>query len=286
MPKKSGKGKFHLPERIEADYRRGLERSLLRWIGAAGKGFGGIVENLHRLSETNLLSEFARTMANRMVTHVRASNARSWQEAAKTAGKGAEIYTALRTELSGAVGNRVRELLEENSRLIKSIPSELAAKAAKDIAEMQQKGMRPADIAKQLQQQIPKLARSRIALIARTESSKAATVLSQARSEQLDLPAYEWSTSHDQRVRQSHKFMEGVVVFWSEPPSPEALIGEHSTLGKYHAGNCPNCRCDPLPLVSLDEVRWPKKVYHNGSISYWTRTKFVDFLKRRGLKAA
>lgn len=281
MPKK--KKPFHPAERIEADYRRSLEKALLRWIGKAGHN---IVENLHRLSETNLLSEFARTLARRMITHVRNSNARSWQEAARKSGKGPEMYAALKTELRGPVGDRVQQLLEENSQLIKSLPDELANKAAKDIAEMQQKGMRPTDISKYLQQRIPKLTRSRVALIARTETAKATTALTRARSEQLDIPAYEWSSVRDSRTRPGHKYMDGVLVFWDDPPDPERLVGEKSSGAPYHAGNIYNCRCTPLPLVSLDEVNWPRKVFLNGRISYWTRNKFVDFLRRRGVKAA
>lgn len=280
MPKKK---KFQPAERIENEYRRGLERSILNWIGKAGHG---IVENLHRLSETNLLSEFARTLAGRMITHVRASNAKSWREAAQKAGKGKEMYAALRTELQGPVGDRVRDLLGENARLIKSIPAELAEKASKDIAEMQQKGMRPAEISKYLQKEIPKLAKSRIRLIARTETAKASTALTQARSEQLDIPAYEWSSVRDSRTRPGHKLMDGVIVFWDDPPDPEKLAGEKSTGAPYHAGNIYNCRCEPLPLISLDEVQWPKRVFLNGRISYWTRSKFADFLRRKGVKAA
>lgn len=280
------KKKFQPAERIESEYRRGLEKALLRWIGAATRGVGSIAESLHRLSEGNLLSEFARAMSRRMITQVRASNARSWKEAAKESGKGQELYVALRTELQGPVGDRVRELLIENSKLIKSIPAELAEKAAHDIAEMQQKGIRAVDISKYLQQHLPKLARSRIALIARTETSKASTALTRARSEQLDIPAYEWSSVRDSRVRPGHRRMDGVLVFWDDPPDPEKLVGEKSTGSPYHAGNIYNCRCDALPLVSLDEVKWPKRVFYGGSITSWTRAKFVDLLRRRGIKAA
>ena len=284
MPKK--KKPFSPAERIENEYRRGLEHSILNRIGAAGKGAQGILQSLHQLSETNLLFEYARILARRMITHVRASNARSWREAASKAGKGPEMYAALKTELKGPVGDRIRELLTENARLIKSLPSELAEKASHDIAEMQQKGMRAADISKYIRQRVPKLAKSRIALIARTEASKAATALTQVRSEQLEIPAYEWSSVRDSRTRPGHRHMDGVLVFWDDPPDPEKLVGEKSSGAPYHAGNIYNCRCSPLPLVSLDEVRWPKKVFHNGAISYWTRSKFVDYLRRIGARAA
>lgn len=58
------------------------------------------------------------------------------------------------------------------------------------------------------------------------------------------------------RVRKSHRIMEGVLVNWNMPPSPERLAGEKD-VGNYHAGNIWNCRCYPEPLISVDDIRWP-----------------------------
>jgi len=85
----------------------------------------------------------------------------------------------------------------------------------------------------------PLASANRVKLIARTETGKAYTMLTMAQSEDLDIPAYEWETSIDARVRSSHNHMQGVIVFWHDPPSPEALIGIKS-VGKYHAGNIYN----------------------------------------------
>jgi len=68
--------------------------------------------------------------------------------------------------------------------------------------------------------------------------------------------------------------MDEVLIKWSDAPSPEALIGVKSSLGKYHAGDCPNCRCYPEPVVNLDNIQWPAKVYSNGAITMMTRVQF------------
>ena len=176
-----------------------------------------------------------------MVTAQRNVNARSWKEAARKASKGREIYEALQTELKGATGERIKEIISENAKLISSIPEKVSESVAREIAEYQQQGYRPEAIAEKIRSRVSKLTRSRIALIARTESSKAATALTRARAEDLNLPVYVWATSQDARVRSSHRKLNDVLILWSDPPSPEALIGERSTLGKYHAGDCPNC---------------------------------------------
>jgi hypothetical protein len=68
--------------------------------------------------------------------------------------------------------------------------------------------------------------------------------------------------------------MEGVIVFWREPPSPELLVDEKS-VGYYHAGEVFNCRCYPEVLISLNDVQWPHKVYSSGRIQTMTKNQFT-----------
>jgi SPP1 gp7 family putative phage head morphogenesis protein len=220
------------------------------------------------------IREAALRIARRMVTAVETTNARSWREAARRSLNGQRIYQALRTEMKSPVGERVNELIARNARLIRSLPEEIAQRAARYIAREQQRGKRSSASAQELEARLPEFARSRVSLIARTEVSKAETALTQARAERLGLPCYEWATSEDQRVRASHRALDKVLVAWSDPPSPEQLAGERSTLGHYHAGGAPNCRCVALPLISLDEVPWPHKVYEHGRIKWMNRGEF------------
>jgi hypothetical protein len=60
-------------------------------------------------------------------------------------------------------------------------------------------------------------------------------------------------------------------------PSPEALIGEKSTLGRCGPGMSPNCRCVPSVLLSADDVSWPRRVYSAGSLRTMTRAQFQKF---------
>lgn len=67
--------------------------------------------------------------------------------------------------------------------------------------------------------------------------------------------------------------MEGVIVNWNDPPSPEELAGEES-VGHYHAGNIWNCRCYSEVLLDVDDVKWPHKVYSNGQIKNMSKKEF------------
>ena len=73
--------------------------------------------------------------------------------------------------------------------------------------------------------------------------------------------------------------MEGVLVNWNDPPSPEKLVGE-KPVGNYHAGNIWNCRCYPEPVVEPDWLPNRVKVYHDGQIEAMGKLQFIErFIK-------
>jgi SPP1 gp7 family putative phage head morphogenesis protein len=225
------------------------------------------------------IRQAAEEIARRMLSRVAKTNATSWRAAARESLHSRRIYQALRTEMDGPVGARVNELVAENARLIVGLPGELAQRAAAFVTRQQQRGLRSAEIAKELEQKLPQAAQSRAKLIARTQVGQAESALTEARSERLGLAWYEWVTSEDQRVRPSHRTMDKVLVAWSDPASPEQLAGEPPKAGHYHPGCVWNCRCLSLPLVSLDEVRWPHKVYGHGHIEMVSRKQFERFVE-------
>ena len=118
------------------------------------------------------------------------------------------------------------------------------------------KGRRAEAIAKSLKSKLPNMTQNQLESISATIIMKAHSALTEARSEMLDLPWYQWLTSRDVRVRKSHRLMDGVLVRWNDAPDPEALNGEESS-SFYHAGEAEGCRCIAASLISLNEVKWP-----------------------------
>ncbi len=176
--------------------------------------------------------------------------------------------------MDSSVGVRFDELVAENARLILSLPEDLAQRTAAYIAREQQKGLRSSEIEQELRAKLPAFGHGRARMLARTEVSKAETALTQARAERLGLYWYDWATSKDQRVRPAHRVLENVLVAWTDPPAPERLAGVVSKLGHYHAGGAPNCRCLALPLILLDEVRWPHRIHVHGHLEWMSRAEF------------
>jgi SPP1 gp7 family putative phage head morphogenesis protein len=173
----------------------------------------------------------------------------------------------------GRVGVEMRAQINRNADIIKTLPRSISQQVTAHVEKESLKGRRASDIADEIQQMFPESSRAKANLIARTETSKTSTALTQARAEDIGLDWYVWRTSEDGRVRIGHKKMEGVLINWREPPSPEKLAGEKSA-GNYHAGNIYNCRCYPQPLITLNDVKFPHKVYINGAIKVLSREQF------------
>lgn len=235
-------------------------------------------EQMRNFQNSEPFNSFVYSAVRRMVTPLAIQNMKTWRKAAKKSTKNPYLYKLLMREINNGLKNDINIKIEENANLIKTLPTDVAKKVTKDIEEMALKGMRASEIAKVIREQTDKHSRASAKLIARTEVSKTTTALTKARCDNLDLHWYVWRTAEDgDRVRKSHRIMEGVLVNWNEPPSPEALAGEKS-VGNYHAGNIWNCRCYPEPLIEIDDISWPHKVYTNGKIQTMGKMQFEQIM--------
>ena len=245
---------------------------------SAGDDKEKYINDMRNFQNSEPFNSFVYSAVRRMVTPIAVQNMRTWRMAAKKATKNPGLYRMLMSEINQGLKSDIEIQIEENASLIKTLPTDVAKKVTKDISDMALKGMRASEIAKVIREQTDKHSRASAKLIARTEVSKTTTALTKARCDNLDLHWYVWRTMEDgDRVRKSHRIMEGVLVNWNEPPSPEALAGEKS-VGNYHAGNIWNCRCYPEPLIEIDDISWPHKVYTNGKIQTMDKMQFEQMM--------
>jgi SPP1 gp7 family putative phage head morphogenesis protein len=216
----------------------------------------------------------ALTLARAMAAEVGKQNAKSWREAAMKSYRGRQIYEALQAELKreGLV-LPLEQIAIRNAQLISSVPQDIAERITARAAKLRNEGKRAAEIEMDIRAWAPQLAKSRIKLIARTEIGRAEGDVTRIRAQGIGLDYFAWATSDDQRVRKSHKHMNGVVVNWNDLPSPEALVGEKD-YGHYFPGGTFNCRCVSLPVADLSELTFPVKLYSHGSIRRVTRAEF------------
>jgi SPP1 gp7 family putative phage head morphogenesis protein len=265
-----------LPKRLEKSYARAISRLVKRLIPKkrSTEPWEEWIRRIQARSNAVAVQEAAGSIALEMVRWVDVINARTWRAASSRSQQSRMLYQLLMQQTKGAVGAHMLKTVRENASLISSIPLEAAQVLTNEVLAAQQAGSRATTIAIMMRSRFPELLKSRVNLIARTETAKASTALTRARCDELGVEFYIWRSSKDQRVRDSHRKMDGVVVPWAQPPSPEALIGEASTLGRYHAGECPNCRCTQIVVLTLEDVSWPATVYWQGRLQ---KMKRIDF---------
>lgn len=259
--------------RIEREYQKSLKRLFNQIFRSVGKA-ATPEEFLSRLGQIQNRAEYqalADKLALRLTARIEEQNLKTWRHAARQAGRGSKIYSAIMETVENS--SMFHSKVFENAYYIKTAPFDIAKKITKTIGEEGMQGKTTAELTKTVLQLYPEYSEKHAHLIARTESSKTQTALIQSRSLDLGLDWYVWQHSHDQRTRHSHKNMGGVLVRWSHPPAPETLVGQKSE-GHYHAGDIYNCRCYPEPLVSLNQVNWPCKVFYGGEIQSMTQAEF------------
>lgn len=225
-----------------------------------------IERTLREFMQGSSFTSLCEKAARQMATTLAVGQKTTWREAAAASTRGREIFLALKKELDAGIGAKVREITMANAWKIRTTTIQSAMKLTDIASQGYQAGLRPSEIAKQMKKALPSATNGQIKLIARTETSKAATALVEARSHDLGLNWYIWRTAKDgDRVRKSHQIMEGVICRWDDPPDPEALAGLKS-YGPYHPGGFPNCRCIAIPIISIRDISYPAKVHIAGSV--------------------
>ena len=139
----------------------------------------------------------------------------------------------------------------ENLDLIRSIDDETMRRIRQALAARITDSVNHAGLAKDLIaeiQAITEKGKSRAELIARDQLGKLHGQINRRKQESLGIDEYEWETSHDERVRDSHRALQGKVFSWNKPP-PEG-----------HPGYPIRCRCIALPVIDWDrQLGEPKK---------------------------
>ncbi len=127
----------------------------------------------------------------------------------------------------------------ENVGLIRSIPDEYFKKIETMVFTSTTQGNTAGSMIKQLRE-IGKVTTSRAKLIARDQSSKLNSALSQQRQQNLGVEEYVWRTSGDERVRDNHRSKNGKTFRWDNPPKDTG-----------HPGQDIQCRCVAQPIINI-----------------------------------
>lgn len=212
-------------------------RKVARAVGDIVKGspddVDGLVSSLRRYAE--IVRPWARAAGQRMISQVANADRKAWE--AHTGQTGRALRAELRQEPTGP---RVQELLDQQVKLIASLPEGAAERIRGLGLDAVSKGLRPEAILPDILA-TGEIAMNRAKVIARTETGRASTAITQARAERVGSQGYIWRSSEDGDVRPSHRAMNGKMVRWDDPPTLDKI--------KAHAGAGIQCRCYPEPLL-------------------------------------
>lgn len=239
--RKLARERFSKARRVEGEFGRALDAVVKKIKKAIGKDLNtdAIIKKLKAYSKK--LEPWAKDTVGKMHQQVLKRDEKSWSDFAQEIG-----LTQVKKKLKDApVQPTLRDLLKEQVQLIKSIPAE----AAQRVHDLTLRGIAEGTQSSVIRDLILKgtdVSRSKAQLIARTEVARTASLLTEVRAKYIGSEGYIWRTSLDQDVRKQHKKLEGRFIRWSAPP----VAGTNGM--KYHAGQGPNCRCYPEPVIPDD----------------------------------
>jgi SPP1 gp7 family putative phage head morphogenesis protein len=237
---------FANARRAENEYRRHLQRivrhieDMLRGIVDDSPESWRRVEDLLR-QYAALLDPWARAVATRMIEEVARKDANAYFARARE--MGVEIRHLIETTPTGATMQR---LLDEQVHLITSLPLDAAQHVHKQATEGLSLGTRWETIARSIME-TGEVSRSRANTIARTETGRAATTLTQVRAESIGSPGYIWRAVMDRVTRPRHRELNGNFILWTQPP---IATDDGQAPVRAHAGAIYNCRCYPEPVLA------------------------------------
>ena len=144
--------------------------------------------------------------------------------------------------LSRLSQNALNAIYNRNSALIESIPQEIINRYRNAFLNSVNNFDREQML--KLARQYQGISNRRAKMIARDQTQKAVSDFTQARSRQLGFTHYKWVTSHDERVSEQHKHLDGRIYAYD---NPTAIIDSYGNVG--NPSQRVNCRCVCVSVI-------------------------------------
>ena len=220
------------------DVERAMQQPQGSFFMDDAKGFQAIsakalMKVLEKYEKSDRISQ-AENIANGFVSR---GNTQNQQEVSRNLKNQTGIDLSAYLGNSPRIAEKVNAMTTANVQLIKSIHSQYLDKVQNAVTQAMVNGTLNKDLAQQIKD-IGKTTEKRAIFIARDQSSKLNAALTQARHEDVGIKKYMWSTSLDERVRDSHADKEGQIFEYANPPADTG-----------HPGHDFNCRCVAIPYL-------------------------------------
>ena len=146
-------------------------------------------------------------------------------------------------DISDGVANKLRQDYTESQQLnIKNWYPEQITRLREMVQEYQTTGT-DESLQKLIQQEY-NVSANKAHFLAKQESSLFFSKLGMDRASATGVRRYRWSTSHDERVRISHRHLDGQIIDFNNPPVVDPKTGRRA-----HAGEDYGCRCSKIWMI-------------------------------------
>lgn len=192
--------------------------------------------------------DFQRVVEN-IYVRVSAYNLSEWEAIAKSVlGAPLRDLPFRQIQQDDEADGMLRELwVDDNLDLIRSVDEQTIQRIKNMLREKVMGNVARRELIQDLTAEIERIAgleKNRAALIARDQVGKLNGQLTHYRQTNAGIEEYEWRSSHDQRVRPTHRLFDGHVYSWrGNPQAPEGPPGWPI-----------RCRCVALPVIDLDKI--------------------------------
>lgn len=236
-----------------------------------------IINSLLRLEESKKFKTFASKVSKELAKKALSSQNSLWKKYFKIAKK--RKYIVLPDTYKEFQLAVYKKAVQHNFKMIKTIPQQVLKVYEYQYIDTLIKQVAEGNLPRgSFEKQLKNDGHKNAKVIARTETAKLQTTITENRSLELGSKAYFWIASNDARTRESHKNMNNVVVFWrpdNEKPKLDNMQG--------NAGEFPNCRCDASPILDeRDLIRNNYSVYdyRTHKIITMNKSKLIECLKK------
>lgn len=149
------------------------------------------------------------------------------------------------------LSDQLKLFASQNAQLIKSLPHDELQRITAEIERGLQQGERFENISQTIQKSFGIIDR-RATLIARDQTTKLNSSLTRLRQQEVGVTKFYWQTSGDERVRNSHALMDGLLCSWSDPNiyyENGESVARPAGATKTFVGSDVNCRCIARPYL-------------------------------------
>lgn len=137
------------------------------------------------------------------------------------------------------------------SQLINSIVSTYTDKLGTIISNAVQRGSLYKDVYADVKH-LYDITDNRAKFIARNEIGNLNAITTKIRQQEAGIKFYEWSTSLDERVRESHREKEGKLYYWKRTTPGEVNGRRINPAPTLHPGMDYNCRCVAISIIDTE----------------------------------